>query len=175
MDGGTASQDERFRQAQVEFGPALERLARAYEADRDLARDLFQDIQVELWRSLAIFDGRCSLRTWAFRVAHLTAAGHVTRRRRIGRTVGLEELELAADGDDPEATVGDRRSLARLTALIHQLVPADRQVVLLYLEGLEAAEIGEVTGLTENAVSVKIHRLKAVLARQFHAHGGAHD
>jgi RNA polymerase sigma-70 factor (ECF subfamily) len=47
------------------------------------------------------------------------------------------------------------------------LAVPDRQVVLLYLEGLDAAAIGEVCGLNANAVGVKIHRLKALLARQF--------
>ena len=76
-----------------------------------------------------------------------------------------------ADPDDPEAAVGERRALARLMSLIHQLAPPDRQVALLYLEDLDAAAIGEVTGLSPGAVSVKIHRLKALLARRF-AEGG---
>ena len=38
--------------------------------------------------------------------------------------------------------------LARLRALIHRLKPVDRNVMLLYLEGLSAAAIGEVTGLS---------------------------
>ena len=59
----------------------------------------------------------------------------------------------------------------RLLATIHRLPPADRQVMLLYLEDLSAAEIGEVTGLSANAVAVRIHRIKALLARKFGAQG----
>jgi DNA-directed RNA polymerase specialized sigma24 family protein len=33
-----------------------------------------QEIRIALWRSFANFDGRCSLRTWVYRVAHNTAA-----------------------------------------------------------------------------------------------------
>lgn len=66
----------------AEFGPALIRLASAYESDFDLRHDLLQEIHVALWRSLATFDKRCSLRTWAFRVAHNTAASHVGRAMR---------------------------------------------------------------------------------------------
>ena len=57
-------------------------------------------------------------------------------------------------------------------ALIQALGPPDRQVALLYLEDLDAAAIGEVTGLSPGAVAVRIHRLKALLARRF-AEGGA--
>ena len=60
-----------------EFGGALERLARAYEGDSDRRRDLLQEIHVALWRSLARFDGRCSMRTWVYRVAHNVATSRV--------------------------------------------------------------------------------------------------
>ncbi len=76
-------------EAAAEFGPALDRLARGYEADADLRRDLRQDIHTELWRSLARFDGRCSLRTWVYRVAHNTAASHVLKYKGKGGLVGV--------------------------------------------------------------------------------------
>ena len=64
------SQDDQYRDAAAGFGPALDRLACAYEADPDIRRDLLQDIHLALWRSFANFDGRCSLRTWVYRIAH---------------------------------------------------------------------------------------------------------
>jgi RNA polymerase sigma-70 factor, ECF subfamily len=64
VDGETSSQDERYRLAASDFGPALERLVRAYEANPDQRHDLLQDIHAALWRSFAGYDGRCSVRTW---------------------------------------------------------------------------------------------------------------
>ena len=61
--------------------------------------------------------------------------------------------------------------LERLNGLVQALGPPDRQVMLLYLEDLSAAEIAAVTGLTPGAVAVKIHRLKALLAHRFHQGG----
>ncbi len=61
--------------------------------------------------------------------------------------------------------------LDRLNALIQALGPPDRQVMLLYLEDVPAAEIAEVTGLSPAAVATKIHRLKALLARRFQQGG----
>jgi RNA polymerase sigma-70 factor (ECF subfamily) len=85
----------------------------------------------------------------------------------------LDELERRPDPaqPSPEAQTGERQALARLTALVRALALPDRQVVLLYLEGLDAAAIGEVCGLTPGAVAVKIHRLKVVLAKQFQKGG----
>ncbi|HEY3950389.1 sigma-70 family RNA polymerase sigma factor [Phenylobacterium sp.] len=166
-------QDERYAVAAAEFGAAVERLARGYEANPEARRDLVQDIHLALWRSLSAFDGRCSLRTWVYRVAHNTAVSHVQRGRRWRREgrATLEELERLPDADDPETAVGERQALSRLMALIQALGPPDRQVALLYLEDLDAAAIGEITGLSAGAVAVRIHRLKALLARRF-AEGG---
>jgi RNA polymerase sigma-70 factor, ECF subfamily len=170
-------QDERYIRAAAEFGAALERLARAYEVDPELRRDLLQDIHIALWRSLARFDGRCSERTWVYRVAHNIGASHVRRRHRIAREgfTTLDDLSIATErsSDDPETETGDRQALARLMALIHALAPVDRQVVLLYLEGLDATVISDITGFSPGAVATKLHRLKAVLARQFQQ-GGRH-
>ncbi|MBS0334701.1 MAG: sigma-70 family RNA polymerase sigma factor [Proteobacteria bacterium] len=162
-------QDESYALAAAEFGAAIERLARGYEANPEARRDLVQDVHLALWRSLAGFDGRCSLRTWVYRVAHNTAVSHVQRSRRWRGEQGatLEELERLPDTDDPEAAAGERQALARLMTLIQALGPPDRQVALLYLEDLDAAAIGEITGLSAGAVAVRIHRLKALLARRF--------
>ena len=163
-----ASQDERYGQAAKAFGPALDRLAKAYEADPDIRRDLIQDIHVALWRSLAGFDGRCALRTWVYRVAHNVGASHIVRQRsHLSPLTTLEDVEVATDAPSPEQATGDRQALDRLMALIRRLKPPDRQVMLLYLEDVEAAVIAEVTGLSPGAVAVRIHRAKALLARDF--------
>ena len=161
--------DALYQEAAVAFGPAIERLAWGYETEAEKRRDLVQEIHVALWRSLAGFDGRCSLRTWAYRVAHNTATSLALRARaRRPRLVGLEELEaVAAEESDPVQTLDRRLALAQLRGLIARLAPLDRQVILLYLEGLEASAIGEVTGLSAANVATKIHRIKRLLARRF--------
>jgi RNA polymerase sigma-70 factor (ECF subfamily) len=171
----TSAQDEAYAGAITAFGPALERLSRAYEADPDQRLDLLQEIHLALWRSFAHFDGRCSERTWVYRVAHNTATSHMLRRRRsrAWRLVSLDVLAARVDPAqlNPEAVVSEREALARITTLVDALAPPDRQVVLLYLEGLDAAAIGEVSGLSPRAVATKIHRLKAILARRFNQGG----
>ena len=168
MAAAESTQDELYQQAADAYGPALERLARSYEADPEIRRDLLQEIHIGLWRSMEAFDGRCSLRTWVYRVAHNIASSHVMRQRRHNSRilVALEELENMPD--QPVAPDADRReAMERLAALIRQLNPLDRQVILSYLEGMDAASIGEITGLSPGNVATKIHRIKAILARRF--------
>jgi RNA polymerase sigma-70 factor (ECF subfamily) len=167
--------DRLYNEVAETFGPALARLARAYEPDSDKCRDLLQEIQIALWRSLLGFDGRCSLRTWVYRVAHNTAISQVSRRRaNAPALVALDELETSPDTSDRASIVDKERAMDRLFALIQTLKPTDRQVILLYLEGMDAASIGEITGLTQGNVATKIHRIKNVLTRRFHERG-LHD
>jgi RNA polymerase sigma-70 factor, ECF subfamily len=167
---------ERYAEVAAEYGPALERLARGYERDSDKRRDLLQDIHIALWRSLARFDGRCSLRTWVYRVAHNVATSHVIRAKQHASILdATEDIESIPDGTDGEGVLDRRRALARLYELIRQLRPIDRQVMLLYLEELDAATIAEVTGLSAGNVATKIHRIKQMLTRRFHRGVTVHE
>src|SRR5881394_549116 len=162
------SQDELYAQSMTDFGAAIERLARSYEADADKRRDLLQEIHLAVWRSLEHFQHHCSLRTWVYRVAHNVGATHVVRDRRLkSRTfVSIDDVALTVPGEsDRHAT------LDRLYALIQLLKPLDREVILLYLEGTDAASIGEITGLSPGNVATKIHRIKSVLAGRFNEGG----
>ena len=148
----------------------LDRVAAGYEADADKRHDLRQEIHLQLWRSFEAYDGRCSLKTWTLRVAHNTAVSYVSRERRwTSRYQSIEELESRPDqaaehmGD---ADLDRNRALEQLYALIRELRPLDRQIMLSWLEDLNVATIAEITGLSAANVAMKIHRIKNVLARR---------
>lgn len=168
------SQDDLYQQASHDYGPALVRLARAYEFDADARGDLLQEIHLQLWRSFATFDHRCGLRTWTYRVAHNIAAGHVLRQRRLRTTlVSIEHLEAMPDPVEAESAAGRQQARDRLASLIQRPKPLDRQIIVLYLEGMDAASIGEITGLSPANISMKVHRIKNILRRGF-GEGGPH-
>jgi RNA polymerase sigma-70 factor (ECF subfamily) len=158
-----------YKDAVDQFGSSLERLARAYEADAEKRRDLIQDIHFQLWRSFQSYDAHCSLRTWIYRVAHHVAASHVIRERRtFSRLVSLEEIESLPEKKENQAAAERRLNLERLLILIQRLKPLDRQVIISWLEDMDAASIGEITGLSPANVAMRIHRIKNVLAQRFH-------
>ena len=177
MTAAKSTQDELYQEAATSYGAALERLANAYEADADIRCVLLQEIHIALWRSFEGFDGRCSLRTWVYRVAHNAAASHVIRQRRTKGQglVSVEELDDLPDNDNSEENASRKQALDRLMDLIQRLKPLDRQVILSYLEGLDAASIGEITGLSAGNVATKIHRIKSILARRLNAGGNDND
>jgi len=165
-----SDQDGLYEQAAAQYGAALARLARGYESEADKRRDLLQEIHLALWRSFDGFKAECSLRTWVYRVAHNAATSWVIRQRRARpqTLLSLEDagpLQIPADSDRHFA-------LARLMEMIHRLKPLDTQIILSYLDGMDAAEIAELTGLSPANVATKVHRIKNILARNFQ---GAQD
>jgi RNA polymerase sigma-70 factor, ECF subfamily len=169
----TTSPGEFYTAAIEQWGGALERLAAAYEADREKRRDLSQDIHFQLWRSFHYYDGRCSLRTWTYRVAHHVAASHVIRKKRVfSALVSLEELEALPDKDKGQIDVEQNLTLTKLAILIQQLKPLDRQVIVCWLDGIDAESTGEITGLSPGNVAVRVNRIKNILARRFRQGGG---
>jgi len=172
----TVDQDALYTRVAAEFGPPLARLAAAYETDPSRQQDLLQEIHFSLWRSFATFRNQCSLRTWVYQVAHNTASAYVRgqRRRRRMHLVSLEDLDELVHQADVERLMDDAAMRGKIKNLIERLKPVDRNVLLLYLEGLKAAEISDVVGISPSNVAQKIHRARKYLKQQFQS-GVHHD
>ena len=169
ISGEEVIQDDLYQEAADAYGSALDRLARAYETDPETRRNLLQDIHLQLWRSFGNFDRRCSLRTWVYRVAHNVATSHVVRQRRIRKTLAsIEEIESLPSSRQSELAAGQKMALERLSTLIQKLKPLDRQIIISYLEGMDAGSTAEITGLSAANVAMKVHRIKNILRRWFH-------
>jgi RNA polymerase sigma-70 factor (ECF subfamily) len=166
-----ARQDALFERIAAEFAAPLTRLARAHEVDTHLQQDLLQEIHIALWRSLAAFGERCSLRTWVYRVAHNVAATHVmrNRRRQTHRLTSLDEIDVAGETADVGAELDAGRAMQKINALIQMLKPLDRQVIILHLEGLPAEEIADITGISSANTNTKLTRIRQVLTERFGA------
>ena len=110
-------------------------------------------------------DGGGSFRSWLFRIAHNQLANALRARGRQ-RAAPLDTVpEPLAPGADPErlAALGD--DARRLRAAVARLSDDRRQVIVLrFVDGLSAREIGEVIGRSEGAVRVLQHRALRDLA-----------
>jgi RNA polymerase sigma factor (sigma-70 family) len=145
--------------------PALRRLVASYARDPASRDDLLQEIAMGLWTALPRFRGDASERTWLYRVAHNTAITHMTRQqRRDSREQGGDLPELPAPVATPESSVIGAERRARLWAAVGELPLVDRQIVVLHLEGLSAAEIEAVTGLSAGSIATRLTRARQKLA-----------
>lgn len=129
-----------------------------YAADDDDRQDLRQEILMQLWRSFPSFRGGSRFSTWMYRVALNTALLARRRQRSRPRWGSLPEPEPAA----PDRARNDP-DVERLNWCIRRLPELDRAVILLYLEQYRHEEIAELTGLSRQAVGVRIVRIKGRL------------
>lgn len=168
--GAPISEPPSFERIAATYGPALARLAAAYERDEHDREDLMQDILFALWKALPTFRGEASERTFVYRVAHNRA---LTHRRRSGSRPRAAKLdaahEVADPAADPEADTTARQRRERLLAAIQRLHPAYRQVLTLRLEDLANGEIADVLGVNENVVAIRLTRARKALAEQLNA------
>lgn len=151
----------RFDQVFREYGPALARVAAAYEADGALREDLVQEILLAVHRALPSLAQPDRIAPFVFRIAHNRCVTHVMRQMRTKRH------DMPHDPPPPcvtpeEKLLLDERS-RRLTAAIRRLPLSYRQVMTLLLEDMSYAEIAEILDLGPSNVGVRINRAKAQL------------
>lgn len=158
-----SDQDSLYHELATAHGGAMVRLACVSEANADKRHDLVQTMHVELWKSLKQFDGRCSKKTWVYRVIHNVAALHMRKEARHKlSSLDIENLDISCPSDTQRAS--ERQdALERLHIWIRRLDMPDRQILTLYLEDIKSAEIAQMTGLSIGAVTTRISRLKSKL------------
>ena len=148
-----------------EHGSSVMKVARAYTLTSDECQDLAQEILLQAWRSLPSFEGKSSAATWFYRVALQTAMNWQRKDRpRRSRQQPLVEMQtIVAEGDDSALQAQQRETVDLLYQAIRQLPKADAALVLLYLDELSYREMGEVLGISESNVGVKLNRAKKAL------------
>lgn len=149
--------EQRFRTIlQADFG-RLRRIARSYAGDGE-HEDLLQEMLLQLWRALPGFEGRAKHSTWVYRIALNTALGALRKRYRQPVTHVVDHEKLlslapASVGDPVDASV-------LLDGFLAALEPIDRAVLMMSLDDLSYADIANVTGLSVNAIGIRLNRIK---------------
>ncbi|MEW2114969.1 sigma-70 family RNA polymerase sigma factor [Streptomyces sp. NPDC005474] len=148
-------------------------------ADPDQVDDILSETLLVLWRRIGDIPGLDPERIpepdpdavlpWCYGVARgcLANARRADRRRRSL----LERLTWTAAGAARETGDADHTALHEALA---QLRALDREIVQLWAyEELTPSRIAEVTGLSANAVSIRLHRAKKKLAARLERKTGA--
>ena len=140
----------------------LFKIVRAYAFNAHDRDDLFQEISLQLWKSIPDFRGEAKASTWIYRVALYSACTWVRKEKKQPQTQSLADVEHTL-------TMGEQPKNERLDWLyeqIAQLDPIDRSVCLLMLDGFSYKEIASMLGISPSNVGVKIHRIKQYLVRK---------
>ncbi|HUQ52436.1 MAG TPA: RNA polymerase sigma factor [Gammaproteobacteria bacterium] len=153
------SLDERFRRLLEANHAPLTRLAASYAGNRSDRDDLLQEIAIAVWRALPSLRGDCSERTFLFRIAHNRCMTHLSKRR---PTVSLDEAQI--DVEDPnvsaETLLAEEQQRRRFVQAIRGLPAIHREVLVLFLEGMDYGEIAAVVGISESNVGVRLNRAR---------------
>lgn len=131
-----------------------------FSKDEDEVADLFQEILINIWKGFEKFRGDSSMRTWIWRISFNTCVSYEKKKSRRGSTIPLSlSINLFDDSDE------ETRQIKMLQKRIRQLGPFDRAIVLLWLDDLSYAEIGEIVGISEKNVSVRLVRIRKQLKK----------
>jgi RNA polymerase sigma-70 factor (ECF subfamily) len=129
-----------------------------YARGTEDAKDLFQEIVLQAWRSYSAFKGSARPGTWLYRVALNTAMNHSRKEKR------QQSLNSIADWyalyDAPDVYNEEYQLLHRM---IDELPPLEKALILLYLEDRSYQEISEILGLSVSNVGTKLGRIRAGL------------
>jgi RNA polymerase sigma-70 factor (ECF subfamily) len=179
--------DETVFVAVVEaWGPAMLRLARAHVASEAVAEEVVQEAWVGILRGLDRFEGRSSLKTWAFSIVSNLAK---TRGVREARS---EPFAPAVDPDRfqgeagrypggwqtppepwPEQRLEDAETHDAALAAMEQLPPRQREVILLRdVEGFSSEETCNALDVSETNQRVLLHRARSKVRAALEAHLG---
>lgn len=139
------------------------RVVHATAASPEDKNDLFQDILLQLWRSMPSFEGRCKETTWMYRVALNTARAWQRSEKR--RRLGNEQIANFVQIQESVATEPNPL-LEQLYEAIRQLPKADASILLLHLDGLSYRDMAEVLGVSEGCVGVRLTRARKQLAEK---------
>lgn len=157
-------QTEIFEEWIERYQSLIFKAVRAYAFSPHDHDDLFQEIAIQLWRSVPNFRGDSADSTWIYRVALNTAVKWSrTERKHNEKRSSFDSVKhiLRRREDTPR----DER-LDWLYEEIGRLDEVDRSLTLLMLDGFSYREMSEILGISESHVGVKIHRIKKHLITQ---------
>lgn len=146
----------------------LFKIVRAYtKTDHE---DLFQEIVIQVWRSIPSFRQESSVTTWLYRIALNTAIKWTKKEKKYAAAETLDNVQHLLQ----ENSVQIDERLSWLYEEIYKLDEIDRSVTLLLLEGFSYKEMSAILGISESNVGVKINRIKKQLiskSKNYDNHG----
>jgi RNA polymerase sigma-70 factor (ECF subfamily) len=156
------------------YQAGLLRFAESLVYSRAVAEEVVQETWLGVVRGVERFEGRSSFKTWLFRILVNRARSAEGREQRAGRPDAAVDVGERFDASGAWATppvpwadrCEDRIVAEKLAGRVRQLLPelpeAQRQVVLLRdVEGLGAAEVAGLLGISDGNQRVLLHRARA--------------
>ena len=138
----------------------LYKVSRMYFDQLEDQQDLFQEIILQLWKSLESFKGNSQFSSWMYRVALNTAIVFFKKEKRKPDSYTSINIDpIAYDGYNDEKD----QQLVHFYKAVQKLNKIEKALILQFIEGFSGKEIAENLGLSEVNVRVKTNRTKIKL------------
>jgi len=142
---------------------AIHKVCNVYANSRQDREDLRQEIILQLWKSYPAFQGKSKFSTWMYRIAFNTAITNIRKSKKHPIIEALSGTEQSIPARQDVDYMNDDTN--RLFKAIAKLKDVEKAIVTLYLQEKSYKEIGEIVGISEKNVSVKLVRLKDKLKK----------
>jgi RNA polymerase sigma-70 factor (ECF subfamily) len=166
--------DQALKILMVAYGASLTAFVVRVLRDRELAKDVRQQVFLDAFQGLEKFEGRSSLWSWLCSIAYHRCFDEL---KRVQRARAADELDVRDGLAEPPDAAMDPDRVEKRRALDHclgKLSAAMRaQLLMRYLLGLSYAEIGEVIGVPHSTVQVRISRILPKLRQCLRGEGVA--
>ena len=146
-----------FEKTIRENAAILHKLCRIYTDDAQEYEELFQEMMIQIWRSLEKFRGDAKVSTFIYQICINTA---LSFRAKLNDSRKKFETLDGKIFIQPEKDKIKDEQLEKLYAAIRQLKPVERAIVSLYLDEKSYEEIAEILGMSKTNVATRLMRLK---------------
>jgi RNA polymerase sigma-70 factor (ECF subfamily) len=138
--------------------------------DKQDVEDICQEVFLKVYQKLSGFSFQSKLSTWIATIAYRAAVNYLKKKNRMMmddiEDAGLN-TKLNVDADTPERLFERKNLHTFIHQEIEKLPPQYRIVLTLYhLEGMQYAEIEEITGMPAGTVKNYLFRARKMLKDQ---------
>lgn len=143
----------------------IHKIALIYAKSDDEAKDMFQEICIQLFKSYNSFNQASKISTWVYRVGINTAISWIRKEKKHALNDSISEVDVIYD-DSPFYIESESAEIIKsLYKAIDTLSEMDKTLVLLYLEETPYSEMSDILGLSQVNVRVRISRIKKTLKK----------
>lgn len=158
-DCTSRSMEREFSDIIADNNQLIERICFYYASDSKEYEDLLQDVYINIWRGLENFREESRKSTWIYRICLNTCVSSWRRNSRHKNSLSIDSIVEPCEEDGCRS-----EALEQLHYLISLLNPAEKSLLMMWLDERSYDEIAEVTGFNRNTVATKLRRIKEKLA-----------
>lgn len=164
-EDGIENKEQMIDQLMNEYGDGILHLVYTYVKNETTAEDLTQEIFIKCYERLSQFNGKASIKTWAYRIACNHCKDYL--RSWHYRKITLNEKIFGftpSKSKEVEEEIITKDEETNLTSAVLALPIKYREPIFLhYYEELSLTEISKVTNININTIKTRLKRAKELL------------